>query len=236
MLTCRFYQVGGCIRDECLGIIPHDIDYAVEVPSYNEMKSELIRRGVRIFYEKPEHVTIRGHYNKQSCDYVMCKQSGSYRNDNQTSIMSGTIYDDLQRRDFTINAMAKDDNGNYLDPYNGLTDLKNQKLKLVNSLATILDDPLRMLRAIRFQVSLLGNFKPDSELELALQTPEVVNLLANVAHERIRDELEKAFRKDTNKTLLILTQYPLISNLIFSMNQNQIWLKPTVEKRKFNNR
>jgi len=226
----KFYKVGGCVRDKFLNRTSHDIDYSVEAPSFNAMSAEIIKKGGTIFNEKEEFLIIRAKYNKEICDFVMCRKDGIYRDQRRPdTITPGTIVDDLARRDFTINSMAEDEDGNLIDLCNGLEDLQNGIIRCNGSIDRLKEDALRILRAIRFYI-VLPNFKLDKNIINALNDSEYVNGLQNVSDERIREELEKCFQHNTLFTIKTLNEYPLVMEQIF--NNKRLWLKPSFEKIK----
>lgn len=132
-MNIHFYQVGGSVRDSLLGVQSKDIDYAVEAPSFDAMRQAIIDRGGTIFLETPQFFTIRANVpGMGACDYVLCRKDGQYRDGRHPeSVEPGTIYDDLARRDFTINAMAITQNGKLLDPFHGQKHLQARILKTV---------------------------------------------------------------------------------------------------------
>jgi tRNA nucleotidyltransferase (CCA-adding enzyme) len=235
--SIRLFKVGGCVRDELLKRKPNDIDYAVECQSYSQMKQALLSDHVQIFHEIPSQVTIRGKRAGQPCDFVMCTlpraEPKKVNLDQQTEgeIQPGTILDDLGRRDFRFNSIAKSPEGEFIDPYNGKKDIANKVIALTAGLQTLHDDPLRLVRALRFQVTLPGEWKCDEELEMAMQSQDIAKLLENVAIERIQVELDKAFSANTPLTLQLLTKYPLITQYMFSGQHARLWLKPSVVGR-----
>ena len=156
MKNIKFYQVGGSVRDDLLGFPSKDIDYSVEAPSFEAMKSEIVNRGGEIFLEKPEYLTIRANVpNMGACDYVLCRKDGAYYDGRRPeSVEIGTIRDDLARRDFTVNAMAINEDGELIDPHGGKVDLLHKTLRCVgNAHERFSEDYLRMLRAIRFCIT-----------------------------------------------------------------------------------
>lgn len=221
----KIFKVGGCVRDELIGVKSKDIDYAVECGSFEEMREHIARIGT-IFLEKPEYLTIRAMINGEPADYVMCRKDGYYSDNRRPdSVEPGTILDDLSRRDFTINAIAIDTaTGEYYDPFNGAADLKLGKIVCVRSSQRLEEDPLRILRAIRFAIT--KNLRLDTSIIGFIQYACLSNMLRTVSIERIREELQRCFAYDTVATLDYIASF----NLSF-LFENQLWLKPTLEER-----
>ncbi len=231
-MTIKTYLVGGIVRDRLLGIQSKDWDYAVEAPSYEAMVSWIKERG-KIFLEKPEFLTVRAHLaGGQPADYVLCRKDGQYSDGRRPdTVEPGTLFDDLKRRDFTVNAIAYDEEtGQYIDPHGGQEDLKMRDLRCVGKTKDrFSEDALRMLRAIRFSItkdltmsgSILDSFY-DKDL-LAL-------LRDKISSDRKRDELEKCFRFSTKKTIETLMYLGMETTLlsdIFEVPTGKIWLLPT---------
>lgn len=219
----KIYKVGGAVRDEILGIKSKDIDYAVEAPSWDEMKNYIASKG-KIYLESPQYFTIRAKMPELGdADYVLCRKDGEYTDGRRPDeVKIGTIMDDLARRDFTMNAIAIDTNTNeILDPFNGQKDIKDRIIKCVgNASDRMTEDSLRMLRAIRFAVT--KNFIIDIDIHEILQFE--YGLILNISEDRVREELGRAFKYDTLKTLKILNEYP---NLVESIFKNfNIRLEP----------
>lgn len=240
----KFYEVGGKVRDEILGLESKDVDY-VAVPGeslLNEVDSAqsmfdilegyLKTEGFEIFLVTAECFTIRAKFPKDHkysgvADFVMArKEIGYIPGTRQPIVKPGTLYDDLERRDFTLNALAKDDDGTIIDFFDGMTDLKKGLLRTpLPCEETFHDDPLRILRAIRFSIT-KGFTIPDEMAEVIAHYDFEVHM-AVVSEERIREELLKCFKHDTAGTLKKLWQFPFLMDYVFRTN---IWLKPTVEK------
>lgn len=226
----EFYKVGGCVRDNLLGRRSKDIDYSVEAESFDAMRQAIVDRGGRIFVETPKYLTIRAHVpNMGACDYVLCRKDGEYTDGRRPeSVEIGTIYDDLARRDFTMNAIAELPGGGLYDPFGGVKDIADKKIKCVGKAEDrFSEDGLRLIRAIRFSIVL--GFRMDSNIRRCLHNPKFTNILRKVAKERIKDELEKAMRYNTVDTMKTLLLYPHIMDIVFE--GNKIWFKPTMENR-----
>lgn len=224
----KFYQVGGSVRDEILGIKSKDLDYSVEAPSFEAMKNEVLKRGGTIFLETPEYLTIRAKLNGEVCDYVLCRKDGIYKDGRHPeSVEPGTLKDDLLRRDFTINAMAKDENANIIDLFGGRQHLAERKLVCVGlAVDRLNEDALRILRAIRFMIKY--DLTPDGSLRKCLLDDKIVGLLHKVSQDRVREEFSKCFHFNTFKTLNMMVLFPALRNVF---KYHDIWLKPTSEKK-----
>lgn len=235
------YEVGGYIRDELLGIPSKDRDYTFVLnaeeakdlsidEAFQTMYDWMIGNGYQIFLSTPEFLTIRAKdpRAKLVSDFVLARWEVGYIKGTRCPLVRvGTLRDDLLRRDFTINAIARDSKGELIDYHNGLDDLRNGILRTpLDPDITLRDDPLRVLRAIRFSIKL--NFKMADDLWDALHNADLVNNMAVVSTDRIRDELTKAMRIDTWSTLELLNKLPkALSKCIF---RDGLWLLPTTKQ------
>lgn len=179
------YFVGGCVRDTILGDHIHDVDIATSAyPS--EIKS-IFKRTVDTGIE---HGTVMILDHGRGYETTTFRTESGYqdfrRPDKVTFVRS--LKDDLKRRDFTINALAMKENGEVIDLFDGLTDLKKRLIKAVgNPEARFHEDALRMMRAVRFASKL--DFTIDSRTLAGIH--DNANLLSKIAVERTQVELEK---------------------------------------------
>jgi tRNA nucleotidyltransferase/poly(A) polymerase len=244
-MTEEIYIVGGYVRDKLLGIQSKDIDFCfvsyIENISlddgYQQMKRWIQKEDYKIFLEVPSMVTIRANiknmdnnkFGSTTADFVLARKEISYSdNSRHPELTIGTLFDDLARRDFTINAMAEDLNGNLYDFFGGAEDIKNKILRTpLNPYKTLLDDPLRLLRALRFSIT--KEFIICDELLNAMSDEKILDKLFNVVStDRIREELYKMFSYSTPKTIHLLTEIDAkIPNFINRLFSNGLWLKPT---------
>jgi len=227
MMEAKFYLVGGAVRDEIMGLKSKDLDYAVEAESFDAMREAILQRGGTIFLETPQYFTIRALVPKMgACDFVLCRKDGEYVDGRRPeTVVMGSLYDDLARRDFTMNAIAKGEDGAYIDPFGGMKDIKRAVLCCVgNPYDRFNDDYLRILRAIRFSV--VKNMRIDIDVHNAILS--LRTKVAEVSVERIREELLKAFMFNTIETLHILDQYGL-EKILFTKKLG-LRLKPTLEE------
>lgn len=215
----EFYEVGGCIRDQLLGLESKDVDFVVVTPGgYETMKAHLSLEGFKIYLEKPEFVTIRasvpeGHplrSRTKDADFVLARKDGPTKDGRRPEFVEpGTLLDDLARRDFTVNAMAKSIDGTIIDPHGGREDLKMRVLRFVGDpMARIKEDGLRVMRAYRF--SLTKQMRIASETIEALRSYEAGDMLKCVSVERISEELEKMFSANTRGTIQLLADLPYL--------------------------
>jgi poly(A) polymerase len=245
MSLFKFYEVGGKVRDELLGLESKDIDYTA-VPSeellkdissahtmFGILEKFLKTECFELFLVTPDCFTIRakfpkGHKNeKLVADFVMARKEVGYIPGTRTPIVvAGTLEDDLTRRDFTVNAMAMGLDGKIIDLFGGMQDLKNMVLKTpLHTKETFDDDPLRIIRAIRFSITKGFSLK---HLDYYINNYDYESKMGVVSAERIREELYKCFKYDTLRTLEILNYFPTLKNYIFE--NKLMWLKPTMEK------
>lgn len=231
MSEVRFYQVGGSVRDSFLGLKSKDIDYAVEAASFNEMREAILGRGGTIFLETPQYLTIRARVPELgACDFVLCRKDGAYNDGRHPeNVEVGTILDDLARRDFTINAIARAEDGEIIDPYDGSTDLLvYQLLRCVGSPKKRFgEDGLRILRAIRFSVT-KQLIVDDQIWKYLIDEEGCIHAIQGVSLERIREELNKCFSFNTNETLEFFDNFPIFRKFLFN---KALWLKPTTEEK-----
>ena len=241
----KFYEVGGKVRDELLGLKSKDVDY-VAVPNeellrthteasemFKVLSTYLTGEKFEIFLETAECYTIRakfpeGHKYKGVADFVMARKEIGYIPNTRTPIVvPGTLYDDLERRDFTVNAMARDEDGTIIDYFNGMIDLEDKLLRTpLDCKVTFDDDPLRILRCLRFAIT--KGFNIPKELWNEIKYYNYDDKMAVVSEQRIREELGKCLKHDTLETLLYLQDFPFLQKYIFT--KTNLWLKPTNEE------
>jgi tRNA nucleotidyltransferase (CCA-adding enzyme) len=226
-MSYPFYKVGGCVRDQFLGITSKDIDYAVEAPSFDAMREAILARGGKIFVETPEHFTIRANVPELgACDYVLCRKDGPYSDGRRPDwVQVGTLADDLARRDFRMNAIAITEKGEVIDPHNGRKDIQDRVIQAVGDpWERLIEDKLRAFRAIRFCVT--KRFVIEDALNAAISGLSM-DSFTYTSTERIRDELAKMFKHDSYHAMGILLKYP---NMLMTAKKRGIWFLPTTEK------
>ncbi len=186
------FVIGGFVRDLILGRPSKDIDIVVLGNGLEMAKA--VAEGLRVKKVSTFENFGTAHFRYKDLDveFVGARKE-SYRLDSRKPLVeNGTLQDDQNRRDFTINAMAlslsPDSFGELVDPFNGIEDLENGIIRTpLDPDITYSDDPLRMMRAIRFATQL--EFKIENKSLLAIQRN--AERLSIISKERIVDELNK---------------------------------------------
>ncbi len=190
-LDAEVYIIGGYVRDIFLERNSKDVDILVigQGIDFAEAAGKVLKTKVSVF---KNFGTAMLRYKDLEVEFVGARKE-SYRSDSRKPIVeNGTLADDQLRRDFTINALAislnKKSYGELLDPFKGLDDLKQSLIRTPqNPAETFSDDPLRMMRAIRFATQL--NFQIDKTAIDAIKSQK--ERIKIVSQERITDELNK---------------------------------------------
>lgn len=187
------YVIGGYVRDLFLKRPSKDIDI-VTIGSGIELANQVAKSlnpSPRVSVFK-NFGTAMLKYNDLEIEFVGARKESYQRDSRKPIVENGTLEDDQNRRDFTINALALSLNqanfGELLDPFNGIGDLENKIIKTpLNPDITFSDDPLRIMRAIRFATQL--NFEIEEEtLKAITRNKERIRI---VSAERIIDEMNK---------------------------------------------
>jgi poly(A) polymerase len=245
----KLFRVGGCVRDALLGISSKDIDFTFVLPDLSQsvkegfdfMENWMKERNFQIFLSTPEMFTVRAKFPVGDpneglvADFVMARKEVGYIEGTRNPILVlGTLEDDLVRRDFTLNAMAEDADGNLIDLFGGREDLAKGLLRTpLDARITMMDDPLRIMRALRFSIT--KSFTIDDSIWVAIhrkRNPQILEKLEKVVSaERIREEVVKMMKHDTVKTLELFREVedtlPGFTAMVFSRG---LWLKPTFEQ------
>lgn len=188
----RIYVIGGFVRDCLLDNPGKDIDIVVEGSGIDFARKLASRLGnIKVNYFK-NFGTAMFKYKGIEFEFVGARKESYSRNSRKPIVEDGSLKDDQDRRDFTINAMAlslnKNNFGKLIDPFNGLKDLDDRIIKTpLDPDKTFSDDPLRMLRAIRFATRL--NFEIEENSYKSIHNNR--ERLKIISNERISDELNK---------------------------------------------
>ncbi|MBI9065939.1 MAG: HD domain-containing protein [Salinivirgaceae bacterium] len=187
------YVIGGFVRDLFLNRPSKDIDIVTIGSGIDLAKSVAAKLGKNIKVSVFKNFgTAMFKYKNLEVEFVGARKESYQRNSRNPIVENGTLEDDQNRRDFTINALAlnlhADKFGELLDPFNGVNDLKNRTIRTpLNPDITFSDDPLRMLRAIRFANQL--NFYIEKESLAAIERNK--ERIKIISFERVSDELNK---------------------------------------------
>ena len=183
----KAYMAGGCVRDSLMGRIPHDYDVTTNAKP-NDMLE--IFKDFKIIETGIKHGTVTVVINNINYEVTTFRIDGDYSDNRHPDSVKfvDDITLDLSRRDFTINAMAYNEEEGLIDPFNGSYDLQNRLIKCVgNPNERFEEDALRMLRAQRFSAQL--NFEIDMDTWISISQNSL--LIKNVSTERINAELCK---------------------------------------------
>jgi poly(A) polymerase len=197
-MQVEVYVIGGFVRDKIIGRPTSDADIVCVGNAID------LANGVAAYYTPRPTVSFfknfgTAHFKIQETDghfldveFVGARKESYRAASRKPDIIPGTLVDDQNRRDFTINALAvslnKSNYGRLIDPFNGLRDLEQKRIHTpLDPLTTFSDDPLRMLRAIRFAAQL--GFEIDSEtFNAIIQDADRIHI---ISQERITEEINK---------------------------------------------
>ncbi len=183
-MAFKVYEVGGAVRDELLGLPVQDKDYVVVGATPEQMEAQgykAVGKDFPVFL----HPETRQEYALARTERKTAK---GYKGFQVFASPDVTLEEDLARRDLTINAIAKDESGNLIDPYNGQADIQSKTLRHVSN--AFVEDPVRILRAARFAARFTEfNVAPET-MQLMQQMVEDGEVDALVP-ERVWQELAK---------------------------------------------
>lgn len=217
------YLIGGFVRDKILGRPSKDADIVCVGDGMS-----LAKEVAQSFSPQPRVNYFKNfgtaHFKTQDgfdLEFVGARKESYQTHSRNPEVAPGSIIDDQNRRDFTINALAislnKQDFGKLIDPFNGVDDIKQQLIKTpADPAQTFKDDPLRMMRAIRFATQL--KFRIEADTFAAIKKSAV--RIKIVSQERITDELNKILMTDRPSTgFKLLYDSELLSYIFPQMKQ-----------------
>ena len=192
ILGFKTYVIGGYVRDLYLNRKSKDVDFVTVgsgIKLAQAVKERLKNSSLSIF---KNFGTAQIKTNDWEFEFVGARKESYDRKSRKPKVEDGTFEDDIRRRDFTINTLAislqKNDFGSLIDTFNGLMDLENKIIRTpLNPTITFRDDPLRMMRAIRFATQLDFEIEPLTKKSLSTE----VKSLSIISQERITEELNK---------------------------------------------
>lgn len=218
------YIVGGCVRDSILGRIPHDWDICTSATPSEMLE---IFKDKKIIETGLQHGTVTVVVNDEPYEITTYRIDDVYSDNRRPDSVTFTdkLVEDLRRRDFTINAMAYNDEEGLIDPFNGLKDIEYKKIVCVGSAKDrFAEDALRILRAVRFATQLEFVIMPDTDCEIHKQYKR----LENISIERINSEFCKIASSDYFDHALLLYKdvfslfIPELKDII-DFKQNNPW-------------
>lgn len=217
----KVYEVGGAVRDYFLSKKPSDIDYVVVGATPEQMLEQgfiKVGKSFPVFL----HPETKAEYALARKEVKIGKKHTDFAFDFSPEI---SLNEDLQRRDFTCNALAKDiETGEIIDEVGGLNDIKNKVLRHINA-KHFIEDPLRVLRMCRFAAQLNFSVAPET-MKLARQMV-AKKMLTNLSAERFREEFLKALSSaDFARFLITLNECGalkfLLPNFAEIFKQNEL--------------
>ena len=229
----KLYYVGGVVRDEVLGIESFDIDYCYEGNAID------FARNLNVIKENPDFGTIRVIIDGEQID-IASTRTESYPKKGHLPVINKigcTLIEDMKRRDFTINAMAKrTSDGEIFDYLGGMKDIEEKKLRVLHN-GSFIDDPTRIIRGLKFAVRF--GFELDEHTK-NLQTDYLDNVNYDMSYHRLKKELVEAFSLNKQRVFEIFVKekmYRLLGenqpkipsdipfeNLLSGYNGEYIWL------------
>ncbi|WHX99076.1 CCA tRNA nucleotidyltransferase [Neobacillus sp. DY30] len=222
------YFVGGSVRDFLLEKEINDVDIATSATpmEVKQIFSKTVDIGI-------EHGTVLVLFQDRSYEITTFRSEAEYEDFRRPKEVSfiRNLTEDLQRRDFTMNAIAMDKEGNLIDPFDGQISIKNQVIQTVGkAVDRFQEDALRMMRAVRFVSQL--SFKIEDETLNALI--DLIHLLENIAVERKQAEFDKLLcgnnRKQALELVLLTNMLSYLPGLLTQEDRIKLMLEYKIEK------
>ena len=216
------YLVGGYVRDFILNNKSKDIDIMTIGEPYSLISNLSKEKGFSNYKIFKNFGTASINYDSLNYEFVGARKESYNKSSRNPKVTPGLFNDDMKRRDFTINAIAislNKDYGKLIDVYNGIEDLKNKIIKTCDDPhKTFEDDPLRMMRAIRFASQLNFDIE-ESTFKSIINNADRIKI---VSQERITDELNKIIlSKKPSFGFKLLFVSGLLKNIFPEMNNLQ---------------
>ena len=228
------YLVGGAVRDDLLGMEVKDLDYVMVSQRGWPAILEWARAHITVYQVREEYFTIRGQWQGHDVDFVMAREDGPYEDGRRPSftVPAKSIEQDLARRDFTCNAIAQCvATGGLVDPFKGADDIRAKVIRPVVSVTkSFVDDGLRVFRALRLAVCKGFELSPCIQEELNNPDPRVLDSIRGVSPERIRDELERMMRFNSEKSVDLLFR-KISPSIIDGVHIMGVWFTPSLKRR-----
>lgn len=179
------WAVGGCVRDSILGRVPDDWD--ITTSARPEQVKAIFKKTVDTGIQ---HGTVTVLWNRTGYEVTTYRIDGEYEDSRHPKevLFTASLREDLRRRDFTINAMAYNEEAGLVDIFGGMEDIRAKKIRCVGDpVERFSEDALRMMRAVRFSAQLGYEIEEQTEAAICRLSPS----LEKISAERIRTELVK---------------------------------------------
>ena len=232
----NLYLVGGAVRDEFLNLPSIDTDYCYE----GNAIEFATRKNLNIIRENSSLGTVKVLIDGKEVDIASTREEVYSKKGHLPTVISlgCSLAQDLKRRDFTINAMAKrTTDGVIIDIYGGKNDIKNKKLRVLHR-ESFIDDPTRIVRALKFSVRFGFNLDEESNI---LKNKYLNNINYDMSYHRLKKELKETFNlnkeialqkfiaeniyKLLGKSQVVPAFIPKLENELNNLaNKNDIWL------------
>ena len=184
----NLYYVGGVVRDEILGVQSFDTDYCYEGNAIDFAK----KNNLNIIKENPDFGTVRVLFNGKEIDIASTREE-TYPFSGHLPVVKNIgcpLKDDLKRRDFRINAIAKNTLTNEIfDPFNGKSDIEKKIIRVLHD-KSFVDDPTRIVRALKFAVRFGFDLEPHTK---ELQDKYLSDINYDMSYHRLKKELVETF-------------------------------------------
>ena len=215
----KLYSVGGAVRDTILGKASKDLDILITGIPMEQLEQILSKYGRVDSVGKSFGIIKFNTPETGEIDIAIPRterknDQGGYQGFDVTSDHNLPIEKDLERRDFTINAIAKDSSGLMIDPYDGQGDIEKKQIKMVNPQA-FSDDPLRMLRAVQFASRFGFEIEPETMQSIQQNAAKI----REISPERILIEFDKIVKKGNQMIGAKLLRQSGLYNQIFGVNR-----------------
>ena len=184
----NLYYIGGVVRDELIGTKSFDTDFCYEGNAIEFAQ----KSGFNIIKTNPDFGTVRVLLEGKEIDIASTREETYPRKGHLPKVanIGCPLVNDLKRRDFTINALAKrTTDGEIIDKFNGLKDIKNKTLRILHK-DSFIDDPTRIIRGLKFSVRF--GFELNAETK-KLQEEYLGNINYDMSYHRVRKELIETF-------------------------------------------
>jgi len=220
----KIYLVGGAVRDALLGLPVKERDWVVVGATPEQMLKlgfQKVGRDFPVFLHPKTH-------EEYALARTERKTGKGYTNFICYSDPKVTLEEDLIRRDLTVNAMAQDENGNIIDPYNGRQDLHNKNLRHVSP--AFIEDPVRILRIARFTAR-FGDFLVSPETNKLMQQMLARGEVDALVPERVWQEFNKALgEKNPERFFMVLKDALVLPRLFPNIDKYWIKIRPALIK------